>query len=336
MPLTPEILIPRLGDVLVEEGLITKEQLLAALENQKQMRSEGKSLLIGKVMIEMGLLDQNTLDQAITKHILILQNGLQKANETLEKRVEERTAELQEAYRKLSALAELKSNFVANISHELRTPLTHIMGYLDLILTGGIENFNDEQKESIQIIRKASDRLAHLIEDLILFSSSEVGSVSVQLESFNLPDLIYEAIEKNKSSAKKKYVHIQTSIPDQPVIVRADRGKILWVLNQLVDNAIKFNSNDGTVNISLQVNGKKAEVAITDTGIGIESKKIEEIFEPFHQLDGSTTRKQGGTGLGLTLVKKILASHNEKVIVRSTPGKGSSFSFSLDCVDKSE
>ena len=118
MPLTPEVLIPRLGDVLVEQGLITKDQLTLALEKQKNDRLQGKSTLLGQVMREMSILDQQTLDQAITQQILSLQNSLKEANEFLERRVQERTAELEEANKKLSELNDLKSNIIANISHQ--------------------------------------------------------------------------------------------------------------------------------------------------------------------------------------------------------------------------
>ena len=330
MPLTPEVLIPRLGDVLVEQGLITQDQLVLALEKQKNDRLEGKSALLGQVMREMGMLDQQTLDQAITQQILSLQAGLKEANESLERRVQERTAELEEAYKKLSELNELKSNFIANISHELRTPLTHILGYLDLMYGDGLDNLHNDQKESLGIIRKASDRLGHLIEDLILFSSSEVGSLSIGKETFDLVPMIKEVILKSDTAIKKRNLMVKTIFPEEPALVDADHSKIYWLINQLLANAIKFNREGGTVTVSVDVVDKKIKTTITDTGIGIEPKKLKDIFEPFHQIDGSSTRKHGGTGLGLTLAKKILEAHNQDLLVVSSPAKGSSFSFSLN------
>ena len=330
MPLTPEVLIPRLGDVLVEQRLITQDQLILALEKQKNDRQAGKSTLLGQVMREMGMLDQQTLDQAITQQILSLQAGLKEANESLERRVQERTAELEEAYKKLSELNELKSNFIANISHELRTPLTHILGYLDLMYSDGLDNLHNDQKESLDIIRKASDRLGHLIEDLILFSSSEVGSISIGKETFDLVPLIKEVILKSGTTIKKRSVVVKTAFPEEPALVDADHSKIYWLINQLLDNAIKFNREGGSIAVNVEVVDRKVKTTITDTGIGIEPEKLKDIFEPFHQIDGSSTRKHGGTGLGLTLAKKILEAHNQDLIVVSSPTKGSCFSFSLN------
>ncbi|TLM97898.1 hypothetical protein FDZ73_24310, partial [bacterium] len=122
MALTPEILIPRLGDVLVEQGLLSKEDLESALEYQKQLREKGQALLIGQILVDLGKIERATMDQAITMQIIRLQKALQESNEMLEKRVEERTAALQKAYEKLAELSMLKENFVSNISHELRTP----------------------------------------------------------------------------------------------------------------------------------------------------------------------------------------------------------------------
>jgi signal transduction histidine kinase len=330
MPLTPEVLIPRLGDVLVEQGLITNDQLTLALEKQKTDRLLGKSTLLGQVMREMGILDQQTLDQAITQQILSLQNSLKEANEFLEHRVQQRTAELEEAYKKLSELNELKSNFIANISHELRTPLTHILGYLDLMYTDGLENLHDDQMESLDIIRKASDRLGHLIEDLILFSSSEVGSISIGRETFDLVAVVKEVVWKSDTVLRKRKILVKTVFPATVALVHADRSKIYWVVNQLLDNAIKFNHEGGSIEVKVEELEGKVKTSVIDTGIGIDKEKIRDIFEPFHQIDGSSTRKQGGTGLGLTLAKKILDAHNQDLIVTSTPSKGSSFSFCLD------
>jgi signal transduction histidine kinase len=330
MALTPEVLIPRVGDVLVEQGLITKEQLLEALEKQKQERAQGKSPLLGQIMREMGFLDQQTLDQAITQQILKLQNSLKEANETLEKRVQQRTAELEEAYKKLSELNNLKANFISNISHELRTPLTHILGYLDLMYGDGIDNLHADQKESLEIIHKASERLGHLIEDLILFSTSEVGGITLEKETFDIRAVLKDVVNKADGMINKKKVVVTINAPDTAVAVNADRSKIFWVINQLLDNGIKFNQNGGKVTLSVASDGSKARISVEDSGIGIESEKMTEIFEPFHQIDGSSTRKQGGTGIGLTLAQKIVEAHGEQLNVVSIPGKGSTFSFLLD------
>jgi len=329
MAITPEILIPRLGDILVEQGKITSDQLRQALEYQRENRVKGKSLLIGQVLVELGLLDQDTLNQSITQQILILQTNLREANQTLEKRVQERTAELEVAYTKLSELSQLKVNFVSNISHELRTPLTHISGYIDLLLSNGMGALTPEQKSAIDVIKRASQRLEHLIDDLILFSTSEANKLVIVKEATDPAEIVKNVYDRYKEIAEKRGIGLSSQIAADFGMIQADQNKITWVLNQLTDNALKFTKSGGKVILSLTGNPEKVCFEVIDTGIGIDPSKFSEIFEQFHQLDGSSTRSQGGTGIGLTLAKKIVEAHGEKIIVSSVPGKGSSFSFFL-------
>ncbi|MHC1741309.1 MAG: ATP-binding protein [Anaerolineaceae bacterium] len=329
MAVTPEILIPRLGDVLVEQGKITVEQLQQALEYQKQLRVQGKPSLIGQVLVELGMIDQESLNGSITQQILILQTSLRAANETLEKKVQERTAELEIAYKKLSEVSQLKANFISNISHELRTPLTHINGYVDLLISDNRAPLNPDQTHSLEVIKRASGRLERLIDDLILFSTSETNKLSIIKEHIN-PELLLDAvIERNQENAERKNIHLSKHVSIQGKDLFADPGKITWVLNQLVENAIKFTNSGGQVNVSLYERVDDYLFEVSDNGIGIALDKIEEVFEIFFQVDGSSNRSQGGTGLGLALVKNILKAHESMIVVASSPGKGSKFSFGI-------
>ncbi len=329
MALTPEILIPRIGDVLVEQGLISESQLAEALQKQKVMRQSGDAPLLGQLLVQMGVLDQDTLSQAITRQIMLLQTNLVKANETLEQRVEERTRELEQAYKKLAELSALKTNFISNISHELRTPLTHIEGYVDLLLSNGLGDLSSDQQEAMHVVKKASVRLERLIEDLILFTTSEANKLVLEKSQFYIAPVLIDAEERLSEFARSKQVHIATHIPSDNLTVFADREKISWVIHQLLENAVKFTSEEGKVGMQIDAVDDKVKVCVLDTGIGIDPEKLAEIFEPFHQLDGSSTRKQGGTGLGLSLAQTIIAAHQSKIQVESIPGKGSVFSFLL-------
>src|SRR3990172_1175386 len=143
--LTPEMLVPRMGEYLIHKGLITAENLQKALNYQQEAIAKGTPILLGQALIELKLLERAELDQAVTEQIIQLRSALQAANRTLEHRVEERTAELQKALERVSELSQLKSNFVANISHELRTPLTHIKGYVELLITESLGPLTEEQ-----------------------------------------------------------------------------------------------------------------------------------------------------------------------------------------------
>jgi len=329
MSLTPEVLVPRIGDALVEQNLLTPEQLSRALQIQAQERSKGNTLLIGQVLVEHGFISREHLNQAITQQILQLHDALQKANSTLEQRVKDRTRELEIAYQKLSELSTLKANFVSNISHELRTPLTHIKGNSNLLIEGDFESLQSDQQYALRIIEKASEKLSRLIEDLILFSTSETSTILVNEEVFDLVMITSRVIDQNKGNAEAKKIDLSLDTQSKVVEVVSDSSKVAWVINQLIDNALKYTSPGGKVVLEIRSGNQMVEISVIDTGLGIPADKLGEIFEPFHQLDASSTRQQGGTGLGLSLAKKIIEALGSNLTVSSALGKGSIFKFHL-------
>jgi signal transduction histidine kinase len=328
--LTPEILVPRLGEYLVQSGLITEADLKKALEYQKARQKSRHPCLLGDALVELKVLERADIDQAITEQILQLRNALEDANRYLERRVQERTYELEEALRKLSELNQLKANFIANISHELRTPMTHIKGYLELLVTEALGDINEDQKKALTVSQRASIRLEGLIEGLILFSLASRGEMTLKLGPVYLNYVSADVLNYTHSKASDRKVKLKVDMPADLPPVRADEEKITWTLLQLIDNAIKFTPAEGQVSLSasLETEGL-VMVQVSDTGIGIPQERINEIFEPFHQLDGSSTRRYGGTGLGLALVKEILNAHGSMIEVESQEGKGTTFKFPL-------
>jgi signal transduction histidine kinase len=332
--IAPELLVPRLGDYMIENGIIKEQDLQQALSFQKERANQGKSILIGQALLELGLIDRETLDQVITKQILQLQFVLSETNRRLEKRVQERTRDLQQALDRLAELNQLKSNFLANISHELRTPLTHIKGYVDLMVVGGMGPLSAEQMEAMDVIQRAEARLERLIEDLIQFSLAAQGELSIILQPFDLNKLIDRVVTAMKQKARIRQISLITHLSPHLPAVQADEEKINWVLMHLLDNALKFTQQGGEVQINTLVDGNTARVAVVDNGIGIPKERLFEIFEPFHQLDSSSTRKFGGTGLGLAMVRRILDGHRTQIEAHSIVGKGSRFEFSLPFATK--
>ncbi len=328
--MSPELLVPRIGDYLIEGGLLSPSDLLAALSYQKQRSIEGKPVLLGQALLELGMISREALDQVITAQILQLQCKLNEANQSLKQRVDDRTQELRRALERLSELNQLKSNFIANISHELRTPLTHIKGYLDILAEGGLGDINESQREALEVVSKAEERLERLIDDLIQFSFAARGELSLQQDDLDARRLVDYSVERSRTKAGQQEIKINVNQPVQPIKIHADEDKLAWVLMQMIDNAIKFSPRGGLVTIGVSADTSQwVRFMISDTGIGIPAEHLEDIFEPFHQLDSSTTRRYPGTGLGLAMVRRIIEAHGSQVHVNSIVGKGSEFEFRI-------
>jgi len=333
VPIVPEILVPRLGNYLIEKGVLHDDELQKALDYQTQRSEQGQACLIGQALIELDLIDRRTLDEAVTKQIIELQSALREANDQLEKRVQERTAELQHALKKLTDLSQLKSNFISNVSHELRTPLTHLKGYLDMLYEESLGPLTSHQSEALNVMLRAEARLERLIEDLIQFSLASRGDLTINTKPFSLNDLLEITINQITKKANNHQIKISSSVKDPIPEVNADEEKIGWVLLQLLDNAVKFTPEGGRISVTTIVHNDSVIVSVADTGIGIPKDRISEVLEPFHQLDGSITRKYEGTGLGLTMAYRILDAHGSSLDIESVEGIGSRFSFSLPSVE---
>jgi signal transduction histidine kinase len=328
-PLTPEVLVPRLGEILLEKGLVQPADLERALSLHQARAADGQPRRLGQILLDLSLIDRETLDKVITEQILTLQSALHLANRRLEQRVQERTADLQDALSKLSELNQLKSNFISNISHELRTPLTHMKGYLDLLADNGLGPITPVQKEAIEVLMRAETRLEGLIDDLILFSLAVRGEFTLHPVPLNINDLINATMMRAQKLAKARKITLETALEEGIPLIMADNEKITWVILQLLDNAIKFTPQGGFVTINARAGDRGVTVSVEDTGIGIPAARFKEIFEPFHQLDSSDTRRYGGTGLGLALVRRILEAHGSLIKVQSEVGRGSRFEFTL-------
>lgn len=327
--LSPEILVPKIGEYLVQKRLISVQDLNKALYIQYEKNKQGVELPLGKILVNENLISQETLDETITEQLINFRTALEQSNRQLEQRVQLRTKELQEALVKINELNQLKNNFISNISHELRTPLTHIKGYLDLMISKDLGDLSEDQVQVLTIMTKATNRLERLIEDLIMFTFAEHEQITIKKHEFDLVSTIKETIsvfEHNLVPVKVHFNHFDKN----SIIVFADQKKIQWVINQLIENAIKFSKGEPEINIELNEQQEVVNILVTDNGIGIPQNKIAEIFEPFHQLDSSSTRKAGGVGLGLALAKKIVEAHGSSFNVQSKIDVGSAFDFSIE------
>jgi signal transduction histidine kinase len=329
MDTTPQWLVPRIGEFLIREKLISEEQLQAALKRQKELSEQGQHVLLGQTLLQMEIVDRSTLDRAVTQQIVELHAALQESNRTLKQRVEERTRELRNALERVTELNQIKANLISNISHELRTPLAHIKGYVELFAADEFGKLPEEQADAMGVIQRATNRLGTLIEDLIEFSTASREGITLQLEDTDLAGMVEEVIQRSQGKAKQTGVTLNWQAAKDLPTLRIDRERLSWAVFQLIDNAIKFTPAEGNVQVSAEIVDLGISVAVKDTGIGIAPDKLDEIFEPFHQLDGSPTRRYGGTGLGLSLVQMILEAHGAELVVESEEGKGTTFRFTL-------
>jgi len=329
-PVSPEILVPRIGEYLVQKKIITLPELNKALFIQLEKAKQNEEIPLGKILVEMNLINQETLDETITEQLIRFRDALEQSNRQLEHRVQQRTAELQDALNKINELNQLKNNFISNISHELRTPLTHIKGYLDLMISKDLGPLSEDQNQVLEIMGKATNRLERLIEDLIMFTFAEHEQVLISPGEFDLVALTQEIIYNFQTTFTQNQFKLDVIPEMKSAFVMADQKKIAWVITQLIDNAIKFSKKGAIIEISILWTQEIVNLKVKDNGIGIQEERIHEIFEPFHQLDSSSTRKAGGVGLGLALAKKIIESHGATLNVDSNFDVGSTFDFSLN------
>jgi two-component system phosphate regulon sensor histidine kinase PhoR len=224
-------------------------------------------------------------------------------------------------------LETMRRDFVANVSHELKTPLTSIKGFVETLLAGALED-KENNRNFLKIIEGHAERLDHLVNDLLSLSYLESKGITISKESYDLTAQARDVALGFKSQLKKKGIIIANKMPDG-LTVCADRARIEQVLVNLLDNAIKFNREKGTIVLRAEDTGSQVKVEIEDSGLGIPARDLARIFERFYRVDKARSRELGGTGLGLSIVKHIVELHGGSVGVESTEGLGSKFRFIL-------
>ncbi len=222
----------------------------------------------------------------------------------------------------------IKKDFVANVSHELRTPLASIKGYSETLLDGGMED-QKTLREFLRVIDRHATRMARLIDDLLILSRLESHQMTIVSAPVDIRDLVLTTAKGFEKQAGDKGIKMAYGVPEGLPKVLGDRDRLEQVVVNLLDNAIKYTPSGGTVSVAASRSGDWVRIEIKDTGIGIPSDDIPRIFERFYRVDKARSRELGGTGLGLAIVKHIIQGHNGKLLVESTPGKGSVFSFSI-------
>jgi two-component system, NarL family, sensor histidine kinase BarA len=251
------------------------------------------------------------------------------------KRLEKAVERMQEADR-------LKSTFLATMSHELRTPLTSVIGYSEMLIEGLAGEVNDEQREYLKTILSKADQLLQLISSILDVSMLESASLEMQREPVTLRKLVDSVLTSLGEKLRKRRITVKECQAGMPRVV-GDSRQLREVLRNLLTNAIKFTSDGSDITITLDIGALKPDgvdredelgvrLVVTDSGIGISPEEQANIFEPFFQVDSSSTRQYGGSGLGLTLAKRYIEAHGGHIWVDSSPGQGSAFTVSLPAV----
>lgn len=229
----------------------------------------------------------------------------------------------------IRSIERMKTAFVSTVSHELRTPLTSIKGFISTLLQD-VDGFYDADTvhEFYVIIDQECDRLTRLISDLLNVSRIEAGrALDLNPGPVNLPDVVDKVVAAQKSYTNKHEFAVDLE-PDLPTIV-ADNDKVDQILTNLTNNAVKYSPNGGTITVAGKQNNGVIRMSVSDQGMGIPKEHMEKLFDRFHRIDNRDTRKVGGTGIGLYLVKHLVEAHGGKIWVESEEGKGSSFIFEL-------
>jgi len=256
-----------------------------------------------------------------------LHDQLAAYNQELERRVVERTAELQRALAELKELDRLKSEFIANVSHELRTPLLHVKGTVTLLTDGALGELTPEQLRGLKVTEVAVGQLERVVEDIVDFG--DVHGREMDMEAVRVGEACQSALQAVTPQAAKHGLTLRMSVPPELPPVRADMAALTRVLRHLLDNAVKFSAPNGLVQVLAERRGHLVRIAVKDQGPGITEEERARIFQPFYQSDGSSTRKAGGMGLGLALVNELLSQHDTQVQLETELGAGSTFYFDL-------
>jgi len=292
----------------------------------------GVPLLFGDRVIGMIALDKQVPGFYTEEHArLALAFAAQAAvaieNARLYRRLEEQSAQLTRAVQELQDLDRLRNQVVQNVSHELRTPLTLIQGYTELLLSKGLGPLGRSQEKAVRTIQEYTRTLGRLIYNLTALRAFPRETLAPM--PLSIAEVVAHVLEEQAEPAAKTGIRFLTELPDDLPPVLGDRERLDLVFYHLIDNAIKFSPDGGNVRVRAWADDQQVHVSVQDEGIGIAPEHLDRIFDRFYQVDGSTTRRFGGMGVGLALVWEIVEAHRGTVTVESEPGKGSNFTVSL-------
>lgn len=235
----------------------------------------------------------------------------------------------------LKRLEQVRSDFVANVSHELRTPLTSIKGFIETLMDGGVDD-PEMRRYFLQIISQETERMVRIVSDLLELSKLEAANPDALTERVDINQVIVHSLETCSPHAESKRIAFITDLADGLPAVPGDSSQLQQVFINLIDNAVKYTPNGGSVRVSTKCRQKQVIIEVSDTGIGIAQKHLSRIFERFYRVDKGRSREMGGTGLGLSIVKHIVEKHQGTISVESEVGEGTTFTIMLPAASVSD
>src|SRR5262245_16018277 len=287
--------------------------------------------LLKEITDDLSFALQNMEHERVRRHA---EEEVRHLNQVLESRIQERTGqlaklntELEERNKELARASQLKSEFVSRMSHELRTPLNAVTGYLDLLAEESAGELNAKQKRYVGHVRTGAGHLLELVNEVLDLSKIEAGRIQLYLDWFNAADALLEVLASTKPLAATRNISVEYVV-DASMVIYADRLRLKQILYNLISNALKFTPEQGKVRIEFTYREDSVHISVTDNGIGIPAEEQQAIFDEFHQ--GVTTKGvKEGTGLGLAITKRLIEQHRGKIWVKSEPGSGSQFTFTI-------
>lgn len=276
---------------------------------------------VKKIYDDVALLESSSfINQPITTDMETLTREVKKF--ATDKKLEIEMLQVREAYRR---------EFLGNVSHELKTPLFTVQGYLSTLVDGAMDD-KSVRKKYLKRAEKGVERLIYIVEDLDMITKLESGDLNLEFSNFDIVDLIQNVFDLLEMKADKKKITLGFESSNiQSVYVHGDKDKIQQVVENLIVNSIKYGRVGGNTEVTIvNLTNKKVLIRVTDNGEGIEQQNIPRLFERFYRVDKSGARSEGGSGLGLSIVKHIIEAHKEKIYVESEYGIGSEFSFTLE------
>lgn len=276
---------------------------------------------VKKIYDDVSFLEASSFrNQPITTDMATLTKEVKKF--ATDKKLEIETLKVREEYRR---------EFIGNVSHELKTPLFTVQGYISTLLDGAMED-KTIRKKYLQRAEKGVERLIFIVQGLDMITKLEVGDLNLNIIEFNIVEVIQNVFDLLEMKAEKKNIILSFDNKySKPIIVLGDKEKIQQVLTNLIVNSIKYGKQDGSTEVGIEdLVNNKVIIRVTDNGEGIQKQHISRLFERFYRVDKSGARTEGGSGLGLSIVKHIIEAHDEKIYVESQYGIGSEFSFTLE------